>query len=104
MTQEQEEIIYFEPKERDWDYEYISDEEFLIEEILDDRINAHSDREFLIKWADCGSESNTWEPAAEFYIDGEATTIVLDYFASKQRVELAIKLEEGLTENSNREP
>ena len=44
-----------------------------------------------------------WDLAAEFYIDGEATTMVLEYFASKQRLELAIKLE-GLTENSNREP
>jgi len=101
--QEQEEIIFFEPKERDWDYEYISDEEFLIDEILGDRINADNDREFQIKWADSGHESNTCEPAAEFYIDGEATTMVLEYFASKQRRELAIKLE-GLTENSNREP
>ena len=47
--------------------------------VLAYRINADNDREFLIKWADCGPESNTWEPAAEFYIDGEATTIVLDY-------------------------
>jgi hypothetical protein len=76
---------------------------FLKEEILGDRINADNDREFLIKWVDSGHESNTWEPAAEFYIDGEATTMVLEYFASKQRLELAIKLE-GLTENSNREP
>jgi len=40
----QEEIIFFEPKEKDWDYEYISDEGFLIEEILGDRINADNDR------------------------------------------------------------
>jgi len=36
--------------------------------------------EFLIKWTDCRHDLNNWELAAEFYIDGEATTIVQKLF------------------------
>ncbi len=59
----------------------IQTQEYMVEAILDKRINNRGQPEYLIKWEDYPEEDSTWEPAENV----QAVKSLLDQFEKKEK-------------------
>ena len=57
---------------------------YQVEKLLDHRINSQGKKEFLVKWAYQGEESNSWEPIANLDGSPDAITEYWQMLAMRQ--------------------
>lgn len=71
-----EEILKDASKKYNVDEEDEDDEEFVIEKVLDKRLDSDGQVEYFLKWKGYGDEDNTWEPLENFESDRMKAMIV----------------------------
>lgn len=57
--------------------------EYVVDKIVNSRINDDDGREYLVKWKEWKSSQNTWEPAVNLY---DAFEVITKYDAASPNI------------------